>query len=174
MGDKGREEKALPTLYPGGLSFDLMDTVCRNERASRPKRPEDKGSRGSAGRRRGVVGARHCAGAPPLYLFQSLLGLGLPCLWGPGSSVGSVTSAVVMLMEPPCPPPTGGTPALASPHQLLGRIPAPIPSGRGQSVGPEPNPRQQPPFQSEPTAKCTFQAQAVTFLSPKLQKRNEI
>ena len=71
-------------------------------------------------------------------------------------------------------PHTGGTPALASPHQLLGRIPAPIPSGRGQSVGPEPNPRQQPPSQSEPTAKCTFQAQAVTFLSPKLQKRNEI
>lgn len=41
-------------------------------------------------------------------------------------------------------------------------------------MGSEPNPRQQPPFQSEPTAKCTFQAQAVTFLSPKLQKRNEI
>lgn len=57
-----------------------------------------------------MVGPPHCAGAPPLYLFQSLLGLGLPCLWGPGSSVGSVTSAVVMLMEPPPLPPTQGVP----------------------------------------------------------------
>lgn len=27
----------------------------------------------------------HCVGKLPLYLFQSLVGLGLPCIWGPVS-----------------------------------------------------------------------------------------
>ena len=145
MGDKGREEKALPTLYPGGLSFDLMDTVCRNERASRPKRPEDQGSRGSAGRQRGVVGARHCAGAPPLYLFQSLLGLGLPCLWGPGSSVGSVTSAVVMLMEPPCPP-HRGYPCTSQPTSAPGEDTSSYSLREGAVCGPRTQPKTTAPL----------------------------
>lgn len=64
-------------------------------------------------------------------------------------------------------------------HPLLGqpleKIEASIPSGWGPPGGLESDPRQQPPsYQSEPTAKCNFQAQAVTFLSPKLQKRNGI
>jgi hypothetical protein len=37
-----------------------------------------------------VRGPRYCVGELPLYLFQSLLRLGLPCIWGPGCFVGSV------------------------------------------------------------------------------------
>ena len=93
-----------------------------------------------------MVGARHCAGAPPFYLFQSLLGLGLPCLWGPRSSVGSVTSAVVMLMEPPSPPPTQGVPLHWPAHisswggsQLL------FPQGGGSLWGQNPTQDNSPP-----------------------------
>lgn len=89
-------------------------------------------------------GPGHCVRELPLYLFQSLVGLGLPCIWSPSCFVGSVTSAVVMVMEGPL---TGGTPSSASPHQLPERMQAPHLFGRGLDVGPELDPRQQAPPQ---------------------------
>lgn len=69
---------------------------------------------------------------------------------------------------------TGGTSSFANPYQLPERIEALVPLGWGQAVGPELDPKQQCPSQTEPTVQCTFQAQAMTFLSPKLQKRKGI
>lgn len=60
------------------------------------KAPEEVEGRGG-----GKWGPGHCVGEQPLYLFQSLVGLRLLCTWGPSSFVGSVTSAIVMVMEGP-------------------------------------------------------------------------
>lgn len=93
----------------------------------------------------------HCVGELPLYLFQSLVGLGLPCIWGPSCFVGSVTLAVVMVMEGSL---SQGAPFTGQPHQFPERSRASVPSGWGQDVGPELDPRQQTaPSQSETTAK---------------------
>ena len=160
----------MPDPFPGGLSFEFNGQYLLGMRETPGPRDQKTKAleevQGGGGERWGPGIVR---GAAPLYLLPSLLGLGLPCIWGPSCSVGSVTSAVVMLMQGP----HTGLP-LHQPAHIGSWIPAPIPSGRGQSVGPEPSPRQQTPSQSEPAAKGTFQAQAVTFLSPKLQKRNEI
>lgn len=80
-------------------------------------------------------GPGYCVGEPPLYLFQSLQGLGLPSTWGPPLLCGVCDIS-------PCDGNggaslTGGSPSPASPRPLPERIEAPIPSGWGQDVGPE-------------------------------------
>lgn len=66
-----------------------------------------------------------------------------------------------------------GHPSLASPRQLPERIGALFPQGGGRMWAQNWTQDNSPP-RSEPTAKCTFQTQGMTFLSPKLQKRNGI
>lgn len=103
MGDKGRERKCQTLSFPPEASaLSLMGSGCRGMRE--PRGPRDQKTKaleevqGGGGEK---WGPGHCVGEPPLYLFQSLLGLGLPCTWGPSCFVGSVTSALVMVMEGP-------------------------------------------------------------------------
>lgn len=91
-----------PFLSPRGLSVEFNGQCLPGMRE--PHSPRDQKTKaleevqGGGGEK---WGPGHCVGEPPLYLFQSLLGLGLPCTWGPSCFVGSVTSAVVMVMEGP-------------------------------------------------------------------------
>lgn len=167
---EARKEQKYQPLSPEAAVLNLMDSMCRQGESLQAQETRRQRLWRKWRRRRREAEGRALCGSAAFYLFPSL-GVRVTLHLGPSCSVGSVTPAVVMLMEGPL---TGGTPSSAGLPQLPGRIPAPVPAGRGQPVGPEPDPRQPRPSQSEPTAKCPFQAQAMTFLSPKLQKRNEI
>lgn len=92
----------MPDPFPGGLSFEFNGQYLLGMRETpgprdqKTKAPEEVQGGGGVRWGPGIV-----RGAPPLYLFPSLLGLGLPCIWSPSCSAGSVTSAVVMLMQGP-------------------------------------------------------------------------
>lgn len=92
----------MPDPFPGGLSFEFNGQYLLGMRETpgprdqKTKAPEEVQGGGGVRWGPGIV-----RGAPPLYLFPSLLGLGLPCIWAPSCSAGSVTSAVVMLMQGP-------------------------------------------------------------------------
>lgn len=139
---------------------------ARNERGSGPRDQRTKTLEEVGGRGGEKWGPGHCVRELPLYLFQSLVGLGLPCLWGPSCSVGSVTSAVVMVMDGPL---SQGRPSPASPRQLPERIADLFPQG-GDRMWAQHWTQDNSPSQSEPTAKCTFQTQAMTFLSKAPEK----
>nr|KAF6429715.1 hypothetical protein HJG59_009045 [Molossus molossus] len=85
----------------------------------------------------GKWGPGHCVGELPLYLFQSLVGLGLPCIRGPSCSGGSVTSAVVMVMEGPLSQGTLHWPAHVNPQRGSGLCSLRVGAGCGPRTGPK-------------------------------------